>query len=81
MENLLMAVSVPMTPEWNKSVAIAISICCIITLMFSSVINKPLVGPKLPILPISIPTFVAAMCFGHILGVGIILGLANIGRF
>lgn len=81
METLLIAASVPATPEWDKSVAITISICCIIALLLSLRISKPLVGPKLPILPISIPTFIAAMCFGHILGIGVVLGLANIGRF
>jgi photosystem I subunit 10 len=48
--------------------------------LFSFKIEKPLVGPKMPVLPISIPTFVGAMCFGHILGIGITLGLTNIGR-
>jgi len=48
--------------------------------LLSTRIEKPLVGPKFPILPISIPTFVAAMAFGHIVGVGIVLGLTNIGR-
>jgi photosystem I subunit 10 len=43
-------------------------------------IQYPQVGPKLPILPISIPAFVGAMAFGHIIGIGIVLGLTNIGR-
>jgi photosystem I subunit 10 len=43
-------------------------------------IEKPLVGPRFPLLPISIPTFIAAMAFGHVIGAGIVLGLTNIGR-
>ncbi len=77
---LAAATTVPATPVWNPTVAIIISISCIVALLFSFKIEKPLVGPKMPILPISIPTFVGAMCFGHILGIGITLGLTNIGR-
>jgi photosystem I subunit 10 len=50
-----------------------------VALLLSFKIEKPLVGPKLPILPISIPTFIGAMCFGHVVGIGIVLGLTNIG--
>lgn len=81
METLLITVSVPVTPEWNQGVASVMGICCILTLIVTLQINKPIVGSKFPLLPMSIPAFVAAMCFGHIIGVGVILGLANLGRF
>ncbi|MEO0934104.1 MAG: hypothetical protein AAFY21_10215, partial [Cyanobacteria bacterium J06641_2] len=29
---------------------------------------------------LSIPAFVGAMCLGHAIGIGIVLGLTNIGR-
>lgn len=52
-----------------------VTICCILALiLISRNIEKPDVGPKFPfalppLLPsISIPTFIAAMCAGHILG-------------
>lgn len=77
---LLAATSVPATPAWNPTVAAIISISCIVALLLSTRIEKPNVGPKLPGLPVSIPTFIGAMAFGHIIGVGIVLGLTNIGR-
>ncbi|MEH1874679.1 photosystem I reaction center subunit PsaK [Nostoc sp.] len=80
--SILLAASatVPATPAWNPTVGIIISISSLVMVLLSTRIEKPLVGPKFPILPISIPTFVAAMAFGHIVGVGIVLGLTNIGR-
>jgi len=77
---LAAAPTVPTTPAWNPTVGIIISISSLVIVLLSTRIEKPLVGPKFPILPISIPTFVAAMAFGHIIGVGIVLGLTNIGR-
>ncbi len=77
---LLAAASVPTTPEWNNTVGIIISVSCLVSLLLTFKIKQPLVGPKLPFLPISIPAFVAAMCFGHAIGIGIVLGLTNIGR-
>jgi photosystem I subunit X len=77
---LVVAASVPATPVWNPTVAIIISVSSLIMVLLSTRIEKPLVGPKFPILPISIPTFAAAMAFGHIIGIGIVLGLTNIGR-
>ncbi|MEM6754753.1 MAG: photosystem I reaction center subunit PsaK, partial [Cyanobacteria bacterium P01_C01_bin.38] len=39
------------------------------------------VGPKFPgPIPQSVPALVGAMCFGHARGIGIVLGLTNIGR-
>ncbi|MBW4453380.1 MAG: photosystem I reaction center subunit PsaK [Nostoc indistinguendum CM1-VF10] len=77
---LAAAPTVPTTPAWNPTVGIIISISSLVIVLLSTRIEKPLVGAKFPILPISIPTFVAAMAFGHIIGVGIVLGLTNIGR-
>lgn len=80
--SLVMAVAanVPATPAWNPTVAIIISGCSFLALLGTFKISQPMVGTKMPVLPISIPTFIAAMCFGHIIGVGVILGLTNIGR-
>ncbi len=81
LSNLLAAAAnVPATPAWNPAVGIIISVSSIIILLLSTRIEKPLVGPKLPVLPVSVPTFIAAMAFGHIIGIGIVLGLTNIGR-
>ncbi len=81
MSSILLAVaaSVPATPVWNTTVAIIISVSSLVSVLLATRIQYPLVGPKLPILPISIPVFVGAMAFGHIIGIGIVLGLTNIG--
>lgn len=73
--------TVPPTPSWSPTVGIIISICCVISVLIAPrVIEYPQVGPKFPgPLPLSIPAFVGAMCFGHLLGVAIVLGLTNIG--
>jgi photosystem I subunit X len=79
--SILLAVSatVPATPEWNPTVATIISVSCLVAVLLTTKIQKPLEGPKLPVIPLSIPAFIAAMCFGHVLGIGIVLGLTNIG--
>lgn len=79
--SILLAIqaSVPATPEWNPTVGIIISVSSLVALLLTFKIEKPLVGPRVPILPISIPAFIGAMCFGHLIGIGIVLGLTNIG--
>lgn len=72
--------TVPSTPAWSPTVAIIISVSSFLVLLLSTRIEKPQVGPKLPVLPVSVPTFIGAMAFGHIIGIGIVLGLTNIGR-
>ncbi|MEA5571065.1 photosystem I reaction center subunit PsaK [Calothrix sp. UHCC 0171] len=71
--------SVPNTPSWTPTIGIIISGCSFLALLLTFKVSKPMVGMKMPLLPISVPTFIGAMCFGHILGVGVILGLSNIG--
>ncbi|BAY62302.1 MULTISPECIES: photosystem I reaction center subunit PsaK [Calothrix] len=77
---LAAAASVPATPAWNPTVGAIISISSIISVLLATRIKYPNVGPKFPGLPISATTFIGAMAFGHIIGVGIVLGLTNIGR-
>ncbi len=74
--------TVPPTPSWNPTVGIIISICCLVMVLLApKIISYPQVGPKFPgPLPLSAPAFVAAMCFGHLIGIGIVLGLTNVGR-
>ncbi|MEC4818140.1 MAG: photosystem I reaction center subunit PsaK [Scytonema sp. PMC 1069.18] len=76
---LAAAATVPATPEWNPTVATIISVCCLVAVLLTTKIQKPQEGFKLPVLPLSIPAFIGAMCFGHIVGIGIVLGLTNIG--
>jgi len=77
---LAAAATVPVTPEWSPTVAIIISASSVVALLLTLRIEKPLVGPKLPGLPLSIPAFAGAMALGHVIGIGIVLGLTNIGR-
>ncbi|MCF4966682.1 photosystem I reaction center subunit PsaK [Nostoc sp. CMAA1605] len=77
---LAAATSVPVTPEWSPTVAIIISASSVVALLLTLRIEKPQVGLKLPGLPLSVPAFLGAMAFGHVIGIGIVLGLTNIGR-
>ncbi len=77
---LLTFANVPATSAWNPIAGIIISGCSVLAILLTFIISKPMVGIKMPLLPISIPTFIGAMCFGHILGVGVILGLSNMGK-
>ncbi|MEO1430158.1 MAG: photosystem I reaction center subunit PsaK [Cyanobacteria bacterium J06632_19] len=74
--------TVPSTPSWSPTVGIIISLSSLLMVLLApKVITYPQVGPKFPgPIPLSIPAFVGAMCFGHVLGIGIVLGLTNIGR-
>jgi photosystem I subunit X len=76
---LLAASTVPATPVWNPTVGAIISASCVLAVLLTLKVKQPLVGPRMPGLPLSIPAFVGAMAFGHILGIGIVLGLTNIG--
>ncbi|TAF02063.1 MAG: photosystem I reaction center subunit PsaK [Nostocales cyanobacterium] len=86
---MLLAVqaTVPKTvTTWNWTVtAIIVGSCLLMLVLAGWSIRYPQVGPKMP-LPFpalfnhpSVGTFLAAMSFGHIIGVGAVLGLANIG--
>ncbi len=77
---LAAAASVPVTPEWSPTVAIIISASSVVALLLTLKIDQPQVGPKLPGLPLSLGAFIGAMAFGHVIGIGIVLGLTNIGR-
>ncbi len=80
MLSILMAVaSVPPTPNWNPTVGIIISVSCLVAVILTSFIKYPQDTLKMPGLPLTVPAFIGAMCFGHLIGVGIVLGLTNIG--
>jgi photosystem I subunit 10 len=70
---------VPRTPEWSLTTALIMVIANVIAIAIARFsIKYPNVGPKL-IGDFSVPAFIAAACFGHLLGTGAILGLANLG--
>lgn len=81
---LAVATSVPSTVTWSLKVAAVMAICNIIAIALGKYgIQKPNVGPGLPA-PVffgdmSLGALLGTMSFGHLIGVGVILGLANIG--
>ncbi len=78
--------STPTTIEWNLSVCIVMIWCNLFAIVIGRYfIQKPGQGPALPVPRpelwdnFGIPELLATTSLGHILGAGIILGLANAG--
>ncbi|WP_413166519.1 photosystem I reaction center subunit PsaK [Capilliphycus salinus ALCB114379] len=69
------------TTSWSPKVAIVMIICNVA--MFAvgkAVIQKPNVGPAPnTFLGMSLAALIGSTCLGHIVGTGVILGLANVG--
>jgi photosystem I subunit 10 len=75
---------VPKTLAWNPSVALVMLVCNILAIAFARyTVQRPNDGPSAPALPFlgeaSLGFVIGAICFGHILGTGAILGLSNLG--
>ena len=72
--------------EWNWSgTPIIVGACLLSLLIIPRIVRYPHVGPKMP-LPFpslfnnpSVGSFLAAMSTGHLIGIGAVLGLTNIG--
>lgn len=86
MSTLLLAVAtaVPTTLEWSPKVAIVMIICNILAIAFAKfTIQKPSEGPAMPSPEMfggmGLGAVLGTTSFGHILGAGVILGLANLG--
>lgn len=87
---MLLAVqpTVPATPAWNWQVAAIIFVSCLLILVIAvRTVRYPHVGAEMPLGPLgsffnnpSVGTFVGSMALGHIIGVGIILGLTNLAN-
>ncbi len=81
-----LVLAVQSTTEWNVSVALVMLLCNLFAIAIGRfAIQNPGMGPDLP-LPkpalwkkFGVPELIATLSFGHILGVGMILGLANAG--
>lgn len=66
--------------NWSLSVGVVMIVCNILAIAISRFsIQRPNVGPEVPGVGLSVPALIAALCFGHILGAGTILGLTNNG--
>jgi photosystem I subunit 10 len=78
--------AMPQTVEWNFSVALVMVLCNLVAIAIGRfAIQSPGVGPDLPVdkpglwRNFGIAELLATASFGHILGAGMILGLANAG--
>ncbi len=76
--------SIPATLEWSPKVALVMIICNILAIAIGKYsIQKPSEGPAMPSPAMfggfGLPAVLGTTCFGHILGAGVILGLASMG--
>lgn len=80
--------TVPVTPEWSPTIGLVMILCNLFAFVIGRfAIQQKGVGPDLPgggakpaiLANFGIPELLATASFGHILGAGIILGLANAG--
>lgn len=83
MLSLLLAVqpTVPHTPAWTPTTAIVMIICNLLAFAIGKqVIRIPDADPAGGVfLGLGLPALLAVTSLGHAIGVGAILGLANIG--
>lgn len=80
---LLAAATTPL--EWSPTVGLIIILANIVAIAFGkSTIKYPNAEPALPSANLfggfGLPALLATTAFGHILGVGVVLGLHNLGR-
>jgi photosystem I subunit X len=78
--------TVPTTVEWNFSVALVMILCNVFAIIVGRfAIKNAGKGPDLPMnkpalwKKFGVPELLATASLGHILGAGLILGLANAG--
>lgn len=76
--------TVPTTLTWSPKIAIVMVICNIIAIAIGKYgIQQQNSGPSLPASAffgdMGLPALLATTSFGHLLGVGAILGLSNLG--
>lgn len=81
---LLATAYVPTTVQWSPKVAIVMIVCNIIAIAFGKYTMKNTsAGPALPSAEyfggMGLPALLGTTSLGHVLGVGMILGLANAG--
>lgn len=81
---LVVAASVPTTVSWSPKVAIVMILCNIIAIAFGKYTMKyQTAEPALPSPEffggMGLPALLGTTSLGHVLGAGLILGLASIG--
>lgn len=72
------------TLEWSPTVGFVMIACNILAIAFGKLtIKYPSAGPELPSSNLfggfGLPALLGTTSFGHVLGAGVILGLANLG--
>jgi photosystem I subunit 10 len=82
--NLILAIELPRTVEWSPKVAFVMIAANILAIAFGKLtIKYPNVGPATPSPSLfggfGWPAVLGTASFGHLLGAGAILGLANLG--
>lgn len=82
--DLFLAAAMPHTMVWNVNVGITMVICNIVAIAIGKFsIQQQNAGPQLPMSMffggMGLPALLATTSLGHILGAGVILGLANVG--
>ena len=80
----ILAAATPHTVEWSPKVAIVMIVCNIIAIAIGKfAIRYPNAEPSLPSSGffggMGLPALLGTTSFGHLLGAGVILGLANVG--
>lgn len=84
MTYLSLLAAVPTTPEWSPKVAVVMILCNIVAIAIGKfTIKYPSADPQLPSPALfggmGLPALLGTTSFGHLIGAGVILGLANIG--
>lgn len=89
-DSILTIAAVAKTPEWSLGVGLTMILCNLFVISIGRfAIKERGKGPALPITTsksglfegFGVPELLATMSLGHILGTGVILGLANTGVF
>ena len=84
MTYLTLLAAAPTTLPWSPNVALVMIICNVLAIAIGKLtIQKPSEGPELPMSPMfggmGLPALLGVTSLGHIIGAGVILGLANAG--
>jgi photosystem I subunit X len=77
LNNLIIA-AIPHTEPWGFNTAFVMIVCNLVAIAIlwlnSYLDGNPALAPKC-----TLPELIATLSFGHIIGVGMVLGLTNIG--
>ena len=84
MTYLTLLAAAPTTLPWSPNVAIVMIACNVLAIAIGKfTIQQPNSGPELPMSPMfggmGLPALLGVTSLGHVIGAGVILGLANAG--